>query len=188
MALMTNEAVDVVQVGSGTSGITGALQVADMAYGFELPVSVMNSPGNHMAHLAAALPNHIMMEVIDAGFEAVLQRRQSHRGRLRRPRRRARTRLGVRPGEARADVGRPLRRQNQRRPHGPPPRRRPVPRTSRRATGARPGVVLNPPSSSVRWSTNRRAVLSRVVVEFQRPTRHSHHILCVIVLRPHTMV
>ena len=25
-----------------------------------------------MAHLAAALPNHIMMEVIDAGFEAVL--------------------------------------------------------------------------------------------------------------------
>ena len=72
MALMANEAVDVVQVGSGTSGITGALQVADMAYGFELPVSVMNSPGNHMAHLAAALPNHIMMEVIDAGFEAVL--------------------------------------------------------------------------------------------------------------------
>ena len=43
-----------------------------MAYGFELPVSVMNSPGNHMAHLAAALPNHVMMEVIDAGFEAAL--------------------------------------------------------------------------------------------------------------------
>ena len=72
LALMANEAVDVVQVGSGTSGITGALQVADMAYGFELPVSVMNSPGNHMAHLAAALPNHIMMEVIDAGFETLL--------------------------------------------------------------------------------------------------------------------
>ena len=72
MALMANEAVDVVQVGSGTSGITGAFQVADMAYGFELPVSVMNCPGNFMAHLAAALPNHIMMEVVGAGREAVL--------------------------------------------------------------------------------------------------------------------
>ena len=72
LALMANEAVDIVQVGSGTSGITGALQVADMAYGFELPVSMMNCPGNHMAHLAAALPNHIMMEVIDAGFETLL--------------------------------------------------------------------------------------------------------------------
>ena len=72
LALMANEAVDVVQVGSGTSGITGAMQVADMAYGFELPVSMMNCPGNHMAHLAAALPNHIMMEVIDAGWEAAL--------------------------------------------------------------------------------------------------------------------
>ena len=37
MALIANEAVDVVQVGSNTSGITGAMQVADMAYGFELP-------------------------------------------------------------------------------------------------------------------------------------------------------
>jgi L-alanine-DL-glutamate epimerase-like enolase superfamily enzyme len=69
MALIANEAVDVVQVGSGTSGITGALQVADMAYGFELPVAVMNCPGNFMAHLAAALPNHAMMEVVQAGRE-----------------------------------------------------------------------------------------------------------------------
>ena len=73
LALMANEAVDVVQVGSGTSGITGALQVAEMAYGFELPVSMMNCPGNFMAHLAAVLPNHIMMEVVGAGREAVLE-------------------------------------------------------------------------------------------------------------------
>jgi L-alanine-DL-glutamate epimerase-like enolase superfamily enzyme len=69
MALIDNEAVDVVQVGSNTSGITGALQVADMAYGFELPVAVMNCPGNFMAHLAAALPNHSMMEMVQAGRE-----------------------------------------------------------------------------------------------------------------------
>ena len=72
MGLIANEAVDIVQVGSGTSGITGAMQVADMAYGFELPVAMMNCPGNFMAHLAAALPNHLMMEVVGAGREAVL--------------------------------------------------------------------------------------------------------------------
>ena len=69
LALMDYEAVDVVQVGVGTTGITGALMVADMAYGFELPVSLMNCPANYMAHLAAALPNHIMMEVLDAGSD-----------------------------------------------------------------------------------------------------------------------
>lgn len=69
MALIDNEAVDIVQVGSGTSGITGAMMVAEMAYGFELPVSLMNCPANYMAHLAAALPNHIMMEVLDAGVD-----------------------------------------------------------------------------------------------------------------------
>ncbi len=69
MALIANEAADVVQVGVGTSGITGAMQVADMAYGFEIPVSLMNCPANYMAHLAAALPNHNMMEVLDAGVD-----------------------------------------------------------------------------------------------------------------------
>lgn len=71
MPLVANQAVDIVQVGSGTSGITGAMQVADLAYAFELPVAMMNCPGNYMAHLAAALPNHMMMEVVAAGREAV---------------------------------------------------------------------------------------------------------------------
>lgn len=69
MALIDQQAVDIVQVGSNTSGITGAMYVADVAYGFELPVAVMNCPGNFMAHVAAALPNHIMMEVVQAGRE-----------------------------------------------------------------------------------------------------------------------
>jgi L-alanine-DL-glutamate epimerase-like enolase superfamily enzyme len=72
MALIANEAVDVVQVGVGTSGITGAMMTADLAYGFELPVSVMNCPANYMAHLAAALPNHNMMEALEAGADAGL--------------------------------------------------------------------------------------------------------------------
>jgi L-alanine-DL-glutamate epimerase-like enolase superfamily enzyme len=72
MPLIANEAVDIVEVGSGASGITGALQIAELAYAFELPVSVMNCPANYMAHLAAVLPNHIMMEVLDAGRHALM--------------------------------------------------------------------------------------------------------------------
>ena len=71
MPLMENEAVDIVQVGSGASGITGLMKVADMAYGFEIPVSLMNSPVNYEAPIAAAIPNHIMLEVFhdrDAGI------------------------------------------------------------------------------------------------------------------------
>lgn len=65
--LIMHEAVDVVEVGWGCSGITGALTVAELAYAFELPVSMMNCPGNFMAHVAAVLPNHIAMEVVAAG-------------------------------------------------------------------------------------------------------------------------
>ncbi|MBM3187421.1 MAG: mandelate racemase/muconate lactonizing enzyme family protein [Chloroflexi bacterium] len=72
MPLIANEAVDVVEVGQGTSGITGAMMVADLAYAYELPVAMMNCPGNLMAHLAAALPNHLMMEVLDAGRDVVM--------------------------------------------------------------------------------------------------------------------
>lgn len=71
MPLIANEAVDIVEIGGGTSGITGAMQVADLAYAFELPVCMMNCPGHYMAHLAAALPNHMMMEVVNAGREGV---------------------------------------------------------------------------------------------------------------------
>ena len=71
MPLIANQAVDVVQVRNRTSGITGAMCVAELAYGFELPVSMMNSPGSFMAHVAAALPNHTMMEVLAAGRDAL---------------------------------------------------------------------------------------------------------------------
>jgi L-alanine-DL-glutamate epimerase-like enolase superfamily enzyme len=70
MPLIDNHAADIIEVGAGTSGITGAMQVAHLAYAFELPVCMMNTPGNYMAHLAAALPNHMMIEVVDAGREA----------------------------------------------------------------------------------------------------------------------
>ena len=65
--LLTHGAVDVMEPNVSHSGITGMLMIADLAYGFNIPVAVMNSPGNYLAHVAAALPNHLMMEVVDAG-------------------------------------------------------------------------------------------------------------------------
>ena len=66
-ALIAHRAADILQIGVGAGGITGAMRIAQMADGFDLPVSVMNCPGNFMAHFAAVLPNHIWMEVVDAG-------------------------------------------------------------------------------------------------------------------------
>ena len=68
--LIDNEAVDVVQVHYRQSGITGAMQIADLALAYELPVVTVFCPASFMAHLAAALPNHWTMEVVDAGYEA----------------------------------------------------------------------------------------------------------------------
>ena len=68
--LIDNEAVDVVQIHYRQSGITGAMQIADLALAYELPVATVFCPASFMAHLAAALPNHWTMEVVDAGFEA----------------------------------------------------------------------------------------------------------------------
>ena len=71
MPLFQNEALDIAQIGIGTSGITGMMKVADMAYGYEIPVSLMNSPVNYEAPAACAIPNHIMMEIFhdrDAGI------------------------------------------------------------------------------------------------------------------------
>ena len=72
-ALIAHRSADILQIGVGTGGITGAMRVALMADGFDLPVSVMNCPGDFMAHFAAVLPNHIWMEVVDPGREVVFQ-------------------------------------------------------------------------------------------------------------------
>ena len=67
--LIANQAVDMLNVSSGHSGITGCRQSANIANAYEIPVTMMNCQANFMAHLAAALPNHSMMEVVDPGRE-----------------------------------------------------------------------------------------------------------------------
>jgi hypothetical protein len=47
-----------------TRGITGTMQVAHLAYPFELPLGMVNCPDAFRAHLAAALPNHSMTVTI----------------------------------------------------------------------------------------------------------------------------
>src|SRR5258708_2344389 len=58
LPLISNEAIDIVQISSGCGGITGALQVAELANAFDLPVAFGSSAGNFLAHVAAAIPNH----------------------------------------------------------------------------------------------------------------------------------
>jgi L-alanine-DL-glutamate epimerase-like enolase superfamily enzyme len=72
LPLLEGGAADILNVGVRASGITGAIKVADVAYAYEVPVTMMNCAANYMAHLAAVLPNHIMMEVLDNGRDAVL--------------------------------------------------------------------------------------------------------------------
>jgi len=71
-ALLDNRAVDVVNISLVHSGVTGCRQIANFALAHSLPVSMMNSQADFMAHVAAALPNHNMMEVVDPGREHCL--------------------------------------------------------------------------------------------------------------------
>ena len=67
--LVSQQAADVVNIAGSHSGFTGCKQVANLCYAYELPVTMMNCQANYAAHLAAALPNHMMMEVVDPGRE-----------------------------------------------------------------------------------------------------------------------
>ena len=69
-ALLRHGAADVVQVNPNMAGLTTCLRAAELADAFDRPVSLMNSAGRYGAHLAAALPHHTMMEVLEAGRDA----------------------------------------------------------------------------------------------------------------------
>ena len=69
-AVLRHGAADVVQVNPNMAGLTTCLRAAELAQAFDRPVSLMNSAGRYGAHLAAALPHHTMMEVLEAGRDA----------------------------------------------------------------------------------------------------------------------
>jgi L-alanine-DL-glutamate epimerase-like enolase superfamily enzyme len=57
------QAIDIVEINIANSGITGAIQIANAAYGLELPVLLCEYPGHLGAHLAMALPNFMSLEI-----------------------------------------------------------------------------------------------------------------------------
>jgi L-alanine-DL-glutamate epimerase-like enolase superfamily enzyme len=67
--LIDNQAVDILNVSSYQSGVTGLRQIGNFAYAYELPVTTMNCIGNYNAQIATSIPNHLMMEVVDPGRE-----------------------------------------------------------------------------------------------------------------------
>ena len=62
---LERRSADIVQVDINAIGITGALQVADAAYGLELPVTLSAAPGNVHAHLAGVMPYFMSVEIVD---------------------------------------------------------------------------------------------------------------------------
>lgn len=71
-ALIDNQGVDVLNISQFHSGVTGCRQIAHFALAHNLPVSMMNAQAELTAHVAAALPNHLAMEVVDPGREHCL--------------------------------------------------------------------------------------------------------------------
>lgn len=60
---LKNRSLNIVQIDINKVGITGALQIADAAYAFELPVTLTASPGNLAAHIACVLPYCMSIEL-----------------------------------------------------------------------------------------------------------------------------
>jgi len=58
--------LDVVEINIAHGGITAALEVANCAFGYELAVVLSAVPGNIHAHLGAAMPYCMSLEIIDA--------------------------------------------------------------------------------------------------------------------------
>ena len=60
-----HRSADIVQIDINAIGITGALQVADAAFGLELPVTLAAAPGNMHAHLAGVMPGFMSVAITD---------------------------------------------------------------------------------------------------------------------------
>jgi L-alanine-DL-glutamate epimerase-like enolase superfamily enzyme len=62
---LRQRSADIVQIDIGAVGITAALQIADAAYGLELPVTLAAAAGNLHAQVAGVMPNCMSVEIVD---------------------------------------------------------------------------------------------------------------------------
>ena len=59
-----HQAANVIEIDMHHFGVTGAMQLADAAFGYELPVTLTAVPGNIHVHLAAVMPSFMSLELI----------------------------------------------------------------------------------------------------------------------------
>lgn len=71
--LVAEQAVDILNISPAQQGFTGCRHIGHLAHAFELPVTMMNAPCSYSGHLAAALPNHLAIEFVEAGFDVALR-------------------------------------------------------------------------------------------------------------------
>lgn len=60
-----HRSANIVDIDIAVTGITGALMLADAAYGYELPVTLAATHGNLAAHLATVIPYFMSLEIVD---------------------------------------------------------------------------------------------------------------------------
>jgi len=60
---LDHDVLDALRIDPALTGVTGSLQAADAAFGYELPVTIAGGPGGLGAHLAAAMPTAMYLEV-----------------------------------------------------------------------------------------------------------------------------
>lgn len=65
VAHLRHRSADIVQIDIGAIGITAALEVADAAFGLELPVTLAAVAGNIHAQVAGVMPNCMSVEIVD---------------------------------------------------------------------------------------------------------------------------
>ena len=133
MPLVANEAVDIVEIGSGTSGITGAMMVADLAYAFELPRrhDELPRPLHGSSSRGSTQPHSPRSGLREGRTGRGCNSRHTHRGRPHHTGRRSRQRHHLQRRSPRKIRGRnPLPTSPKRRPQQK--RRRPLLRPTRR--------------------------------------------------------
>lgn len=69
-----HRSADIIDLDIGRTGITGALMLADAAYGYELPVTLAATHGNLAAHLASVMPYFMSLEIVDPESASTLYR------------------------------------------------------------------------------------------------------------------
>ncbi|WP_375207267.1 enolase C-terminal domain-like protein [Hyphococcus sp.] len=65
LPLFRAQSLNIVQLSIFRDGVSGVLELADAAFGYELPIIIAAAPGNIGAHFAGALPYFMSLEIAE---------------------------------------------------------------------------------------------------------------------------